>query len=391
MKICYLCADPGIPVFGRKGSSTHVREACLALLEAGHDVRLICANAGGDSRGRDRIETLEVARPTSKKLGFDLRHALVDRNVSRALGDTVRSWRPDAIYERYSLYGRAGGRAARRFGLPHILELNALLSVELADRIRMPPLASAVERRIIRRARHVIVVSEPLRSEAAKLRNSDDEITMTPTAVNTERFNPEIDATGLKQELGLEGKFVIGYVGALTGWHGIKLLYGLVEELTKRGATDFVVFVVGGNPERLAKHRARTDERGLSDRLIFHGSVPHDEIPRAVRVMDVGLVPDTTPWSAPVKLFEYLASGVPAIAARYPAVEAAMDDGQEGLLFQPKSVAAMADAIEKAMGDPELLKTLGGNARERTVKDYSWGGAVTQIEAILKSQHLPGR
>jgi len=386
MKICYLCADPGIPTFGRKGSSTHVREACMALIEAGHEVRLICANAGGDGRGRDRVETIEVSRPTSKKLGFDLRHALVDRNIRKALDDTVRSWRPDAIYERYTLYGRAGGRAAQRFDLAHILELNALLSNELANRIRMRPLASAAERRIIRRARHVVVVSDPLRAEVADLRGHGNDVSMTPTAVNTDRFNPELDAADLKRELGLEGKFVIGYVGALTGWHGIKLLYGLVEELTRRGASDFVVFLMGGDPERLAKHRARAKEQGLEDRLIFHGSVPHDEIPRYIRVMDVGMVPDTTPWSAPVKLFEYLASGVPAVAARYPAVEAAMADGQEGLLFEPKSIEAMASAIEKAMSDPAHLTQMGRNARERTEKDYSWPNAVAQIKQIFESQ-----
>jgi hypothetical protein len=111
MKILYVCADPGIPLHGRKGCSTHVRETCLALIELGHQVKIVCSNVKGD-QAEDRLDVDYVPPFTSRKLGFDFRHILLDRRIAKRLTEQVEAWRPDALYERYSLYSRAGTQVA---------------------------------------------------------------------------------------------------------------------------------------------------------------------------------------------------------------------------------------------------------------------------------------
>ena len=49
MKAAYVCADPGVPVFGRKGSSTHARAIATALVRRGVAVELFAARTGGEA------------------------------------------------------------------------------------------------------------------------------------------------------------------------------------------------------------------------------------------------------------------------------------------------------------------------------------------------------
>src|SRR5687767_10506338 len=48
MRIAYICADPGVPIFGRKGSSIHVQEVIRALIGQGAAVELFATRRGGD-------------------------------------------------------------------------------------------------------------------------------------------------------------------------------------------------------------------------------------------------------------------------------------------------------------------------------------------------------
>ncbi|MCE5230965.1 glycosyltransferase family 4 protein [bacterium] len=387
MKICYLCADPGIPIFGRKGCSTHVRETCSVLTELGNEVRLLCSNPAGDRDGAEgcgTLDTVAVEPPRSRKLGFDLRHVVLDYRFGKALERLIEEWRPDAIYERYSLYSRAGLHAARRHNLPRLLEVNAFLTREQQDRIRLAPLARMVERGIIRSAPRVIVVSEPLRKEVASLGVPINAVVRMPMAVNLEKFNPTIDGAEVRRRHGLEDRFVIGYVGTLAGWHGLKLLEEVAEKLRDGGAAPFAFMIVGGEGHKLDENRERVRGRGLGDLIRFIGSVPYEDVPRHIRAMDAAVVPDTTYWSSPAKLFEYQASGVPVLAPSYPAIHDALDHGREGFIFKPLDTGEMARLIMQMMGDREKLKAMSEAARRRAERDHSWRYNGERIMELFK-------
>ena len=391
MKICYICADPGVPIFGRKGCSTHVRETCLALLALGHDLRLICSNADGDAAESSKLALTKVEPYRSRKLGFDLRHILLDRRIERQVERTIEEWKPDAIYERYSLYSRSGTRLAKRRGLAHLLEVNALMTEEQSDRLKIMPLARRYERKIFSQASHVIVVSEPLREKVIALGANEHKISRMPMAVNVSHFNPSVDGSELRKSLGLQDRFVIGYAGTLTGWHGIDLLYDLAGHLKARGLKDFTILVVGGDERRLLMHRQKVKDQGLVGVLEFVGAVPYAEVPKYLRAMDVALVPDTSYWSSPAKLFEYEACGIPVLAPRYPAVEIAMTHAAEGYIFPPRDTKEMARLVHELHNDRHLRLAMGRQGRATAEKYHSWEIHGHKIIEILQSQisHSP--
>ena len=372
MKICYLCADPGIPILGRKGCSTHVRETCLILSRMGHQVKVLCSNVEGDASLAADLDIIPIEPFRSRKLGFDLRHMLLDRRLWRTMRSVVHDWQPDAIYERYSLYSRTGGKAARRFGLPRLLELNAFLTQEQSTRIKLPWLARRVERSIIRSARRVIVVSEPLRREVNELGVPFDAIAKMPMAVNLDQFNPSHDGSAVRKSHELEGRFIIGYVGTLSGWHGIKLLYDMARRMIELDAPPFAFLIVGGEGRKLEQHRLMAREKGLDDAIRFVGSVPHDDVPEHIRAMDAAIVPDTTYWSSPAKLFEYQACGVPVLAPSYPAIHEVLDHGVEGFIYPAADTDKMAESALNLMRDPDACLRMGRAAHRRAERDHSW-------------------
>lgn len=389
MKILYLCTDPGIPVLGRKGCSTHIRETIVALQELGHEVRLLCSNAAGDPLAAQGLAIETVEPPRSRKLGFDLRHILLDRRISARLEALIHDWQPDAIYERYSLYSRAGQRMAAKYKLPRLMELNAFLTKEQAQRIRCGWLARSVERSIIRKAPRVIVVSEPLRREVNELGLAFSAIAKMPMAVNLVKFNPAIDGSEVRRQHGLDDRFVIGYVGTLAGWHGIRLLYEMARELKSITAAPFSFLIVGGDDRKLEEHRTLAREQGLDDVIRFIGSVPHEDVPRHLRAMDAAIIPDTTYWSSPAKLFEYQASGIPVLAPEYPAILEALDNGVEGLIFTPRDIRAMAAAAQKMMAEPAHRVLMGEAARRRAEREHSWSHNAAEIIRIYGELGAP--
>lgn len=388
MKILYLCTDPGIPIYGRKGCSTHVRETVYALQDLGHAVRVVCTNRDGDRESCAPIEIVPLEPYRSRKLGFDLRHILLDRRAHVALEAQIAEWKPDALYERYSLYCRAGERVARRHRLPRLLEVNAFLTREQSERIKMHWLAKIIERRIIAGAPHIIVVSAPLVRDVAKLGVDPLAISRMPMAVNLDKFHPGADGSAVRERHGLQGKFVIGYVGTLAGWHGIRLLYDLAHELIRREASPFAFLIVGGEPEKVALHRKKTAEAGLDGILNFIGSVVHEAVPEHIRAFGAAIVPDTTYWSSPAKLFEYQACAIPVLAPDYSAIHSAMESGREGFIFPPENVAAMADAAQRLMADPAMREAMGKAGRARAEAEHSWRANAEAIVHLIEKTRI---
>lgn len=372
MRILYICADHGIPLYGRRGCSTHVRETCRGLQAAGHEVVLLMSQMGDADGFEQDLEVIQVDPPRSKKMGYDLRNLWHNLAVYRAAKRIAKDRKIDAVYERLSLYSLAGDWIGARLKLPRIVEINAFLSVEHRDKIHFPRLARAVERRIAHRAPALIVVSPPLADMLKTMDVADERIVDMPIAVDVSLFRPNAEAgRAAREKWGLGERFVVGYVGGLAEWHGISMLYDIARGV-RETRQDFVLFVVGGKSHEVEEHRRKVQEAGLGEHLIFAGSVPYLDVPSTINAMDTALVPDTLEWTCPTKMFEYQASGIPTIAPKYPAILGAMDHGGEGLLFKPRDIGGIVKAIGTLADDRDACQTMGEKARERVIGTHSW-------------------
>ena len=106
------------------------------------------------------------------------------------------------------------------------------------------------------------------------------------------------------------------------------------------------------------------------------GAAPYD--PRRLRPLRLGFY-----WS-PLKIFEYMASGLPTVTIpRHPLGEI-VREGREALHFREGDEADLARVLERLAGDPSLRARLGTQARARVVESYSWARHCEQLEGVLR-------
>ncbi|MBN1476997.1 glycosyltransferase family 4 protein [Candidatus Sumerlaeota bacterium] len=381
MRILYVCQDAGIPAFGRKGASTHIREVCRAWVNMGHRIHLVCADLGPDRDPTLDIECTTVPPLRHKLLGADLRGLLTDRRFARTLPRVAQAFRPDLIYERHSLYTGAATALAKRLGIGHILETNALLSDEQRDRLHHPRWAARRERRAFERTDCLITVSPQLAAACRAWGIPAEKIHTLPMAVDPGHFHPRPRDPAQRAQWGWTPEHtVVGYLGALTGWHRTDLLLGAAACIAERFPLMRLLFL-GGSPHHTEKYRELAADMGLAERTLFLGSRPYREVPEILAEFDLGVVPGAHQWSTPTKMFEYGAMGIPFIAPGTENIRAVMDDHVTCRLFEAGEQGALAEALAQLLGDAEARRRLSEGGLARVLERHTWE---RHAEALLE-------
>ncbi|NNG03002.1 MAG: glycosyltransferase family 4 protein [Inquilinus sp.] len=390
MKIAYISADRGIPVFGPKGGAVHIRELVGTFASLGHDVHLIAARRG-ESDGESVAATIvEVTPPDhadgthgsgdkrqdQERTGLAVADAIADR-----LLDLHAAGPFDLLYERYSLWSAAGCRAAARLGIPCVVEVNAPLVLEQRKyrRLVLGDRAEAIEGEVFATAHAVVTVSDEVRNYALG-RGADPARTyVVPNGVDPERFRPAVRPMPLAAA---DDRFVVGFSGSLKPWHGLEPLMEAFSLLARR-REDYHLLVVGEGPMR-QWIEGFVRGAGLADRVTLTGWVSHDDLPRWLRLMDVAVAPYppiSDFYFSPLKVFEYLAAGRPTVASEIGQIGGLIEDGATGLLVRPGDVADLAAAIERLHGGPALRRRIG-QAAARRAQDFTWQGNARRIIEI---------
>jgi len=174
---------------------------------------------------------------------------------------------------------------------------------------------------------------------------------------------------------------VVGFVGSLSKRQGLETLLRAVNELRY---LDLCLLLVGRG-EKEIKLKMYVKEYKLENHVIFTGEVPYSEIPAYIASMDIAILPDTSLYASPVKIFEYMAMSKAIIAPRKGQVEEVIKDGEEGILVKPGSKEELKKAILKLYKDKELREKMGKKAREKVEKSYTWRHNAEKIIKIFES------
>lgn len=372
MRIAYVCADPGVPVFGRKGASVHVQEVLRVLLARGARVDLFCRRTGGEPDETLRgVRVHELPRPTAADVAA---RELTCLRGDEEMADALRAAGPfDLVYERYSLWSRAGMAYARGAGVPGVLEVNAPLVDEQARHRGLVHRAeaTAVVSDAARDASVVVAVSAPVAAWVRATTGVED-VLVQPNGVDVERIRPAASSGP---------PFTVGFVGTLKPWHGVDVLVRAFA--THADAhPDSRLLLVGEGPERDVL-TAQVRELGLERSVRFTGAVDPAEIPRWLHRMDVAVAPypaETDHYFSPLKIYEYLAAGLPVVASRIGQVAGVLVHDHDGVLVPPGDADALAAELTALHEDEERRTRLGRVAR-RTAERHTWADVVTKTFA----------
>ena len=381
------------------GQAVHIRSMIEAFRAEGHLVReaaLVEKAAEGEAEGAPTASPTTASPPATKASGFSpwslLGHTprfireLAEYGYSLpATGRLVRAARdfaPDVIYERYAFANLAGVRAAKRLGLPLILEVNSPMVEELTRTrgLSFPRTAQRLEKAAFCGADRVCVVTAVLGEMLVEMGVERDRLLVTPNGVHLKHYsNPDPQAA--RKDLGIAATDgpILGFVGYYRDWHRLDLV---IDGLASGGdLAEAHLVLVGAGPVE-ATLRQLAQKRSVQDRVHFAGTRPHAAIPGILPAFDVALVPAINPYASPLKLHEYMAARLATVAPDQPNLREVLTDGEDALLVPPGDGDALLDALGKLVRDKELRVRLGSAARATIEsRDLTWRGNARRVAA----------
>src|SRR5205807_294105 len=87
-------------------------------------------------------------------------------------------------------------------------------------------------------------------------------------------------------------------------------------------------------------------------------------------------------YFSPLKVFEYMAAGLPVVASRIGQLTDVIQHERSGLLCPPGSAAACAEAVDRLRGDPVLREYLGSQARGAVLQKHTWEAVVKRVLSL---------
>jgi len=377
MRLLYVALDQKVP--GTLGGSVHVRAVAEGLAALGHEVHVAAQPGGAFPAGS--VTWHALAPPFGQT---HLRWAR--RGAVEALGRQIGA---ALVMERYHNFGGEGVLAARRLRVPAVLEVNAPV-------IDYPGSAKS------RFDRALLV--EPMRRWRERLCRLTD-LFVTPTrnilprwvdrrrvleiewGADVDDFRP--GATGPLPFSRDPDHITCVFAGAFRSWHGVAQLTAALTRLHAAGDQRFGALLIGDGPERARAERAARDVPAIR----FTGAMAHDMLPAALACGDIGVAPFDPHrhgplqlgfyWS-PLKIFEYMATGLPVVAPALPRLKGLITNGCEGLLYDPRDPRSLDRALV-ALADRRTRERMGAAARERVVRDFSWDAHCRQLERRLRA------
>ena len=339
------------------GAARFAERLAAGLAARGHDVHVSAPSIGHRHHGTfvEQVEgqAITVHRLPSWRwyphdwLTFVL--PWMSKHYARRVLDEIT---PDVVHiQSHIVIGRGLAREARKRGIP-IVATNHVMAENIIDFTTLPPLLDEVflklawddAERTLKMAR---AVTTPTRKAADFLESTIDVHGVIPISCGIDKANYTPDLAPREHRRVL-------FVGRLTTEKHVDVTLQAIAKLVPE--LDVVFDVVGGGDQR-HKLEQLAAKLGIADRVTFYGKVPEDELRAAYTRADVFVISSIAELQS-IATMEAMASGLPVIGADAVALPHLIHDGENGYLFPPGDVDALADRIRTVLtaDDAEYLR-----------------------------------
>jgi glycosyltransferase involved in cell wall biosynthesis len=196
--------------------------------------------------------------------------------------------------------------------------------------------------------------------------------------------------TALRARYGLASRRLVVYTGNYERRQGLPELIQAMAAVRAR-YPQCLLLVVGGEPEQVDALQARIEADGLADAVRLIGARPPDTMPEYMGLAEVLVSPRLEPYTTPLKIFSYMASGRPIVATDLPTHTQVLD--AEAAILVPPTPAGLAEGILRALEDPVGAAALGRRARHVVETRYTFAGFKRRLAecyaAVLGSTTAP--
>jgi len=242
-----------------------------------------------------------------------------------------------------------------------------------------------LENFLYKRAKHILVNSPAYRDYMLAKGVPENKVTYIAYGTDIEMFNPSIDGSATRKELGVDDKFMVLYAGALGQANDIDTLLRAAGRLQGEEKICFVLF---GDGKERARLEAEAKSRGLRN-VIFAGTRPKKDMPRIVASADLCLaILQNIPafrTTYPNKVFDYMAAGRASIIVIDGITRDLIEASHGGAYVQPNDDKQLAETILDLSNNLDIVKQMGQNARDYLVKHLDRRDKLNETLNLLKS------
>lgn len=370
-------------------------KVCRELTDAGWEVHMVARNRDGRPL-EEALEECTVHRMAPwSMLGPRLDAAsqfpaFFNPRWKRLITTTGRRRSVQAILVRDLPLAPTAIGAGRRLGVPVVLDMAenypamirdlwATGSTRFGDRlIRNPRLVERVERYVLSRVHHTLVVVEESRDRLISLGVPAEAISVvsnTPSLTRVEEFaslasdRPE-GASAASPDRPLR----LVYLGLMEEARGVATaIEGLAS--ARRAGVSATLELIGDGRAR-SDFQALARGHGMDDEVVrFRGFLPYARALAEVARADAGLIPhfanESWQTTIPNKLFDYMSLGLPVISSDVRPVARVLAETGAGLTFRDRDAADFARVVTHFAADPDR-QSMGGRGLEAVRRKYHW-------------------
>ena len=373
-------------------------------VEQGHDVTVVTSSSRlpaeyqehvfsrGDVEG---IDVRSVRVTYSNYMSYTRRIWSFLLFTAGATWIAMRAPKPDVVFATSTPLTVAvpGYLCARLRGVPFVLEIRDLwpeAAIQMGALRRTGVLArgaKALERYLYRHSERLIGLSPGMVEGMLADGAPADRVTMVPNCADLDLFQPGPKDADLVARYGLEGRFVVGYTGAIGPSNAVEAIVPQAAKALRDRGRDDIVFLIAGDGRSVPALREMVERDGLHN-VILAGSVPKAEVPRITRTADLlmTLFADVRilATNSPNKFFDGLASGRPMIVNSAGWTKDLVEKNDAGVYVPATDGEALADAIERLADDPEARARMGAHARALADRDFGRDAAAEEVLGALR-------
>lgn len=348
-------------------SSRLVRDghAVLAVLPYQGPLRAELEASGVEVLVHRRLPVITRSRTRSVRGGLSL---LLDIPASVIwLCRLSGRFQPDVVHSNTALI-LSPGIAARLSRIPHVWHVREFFA-EFGKLWRL------YQWYMYALADTLVCVSSPVAQQYAR-RILKKKVLVIHNGFPQEEFGPvetaRVDA--FRRKYGLEGCRLVGVVGRIkAGRKGQDVFVHAVAQL--KGKFPGVRYVLIGSPfpgneEHWVRLQTLISELGLENDVVYTGDVA--DIKAAYAALDVSVLPSALPEPFGGVVIESMAMGKPVVGTRHGGTVEQVDEEVTGILVPPGDAGALASAIARLLGDPDLMRQMGNAGRERFLQRFEF-------------------
>ncbi len=372
------------PFFADRGCHVRILGEIKALQNQGDDVLLCTYHLGRDIENIETIRTLRIPWYQKLSAGPSIHKFYIDFLLLWKVLQACKSFQPSILHAHLHEGIVIGKLASWWHKIPMVADLQGSLTEEILDHGFIPrwewlsSIVQWIEKKVNETPLHLIA-SATRTTQLVTEKFGVTNISTIGDGVDLEVFYPRPEDLELKSSLGIdqEDKVVV-FIGVLTAYQGIDLLLDAATLVLK----DFpmVKFLIIGFPEKA--YREKSVSMGLEAHVLFTGKIDYADAPRYLSLGHVAVSPKISSSEANLKLFTYMAMGLPSVVFDNSVNREIL--GDLGVYATNGELIPFANAIVKLLRDPERARQLGEGCYQKASAEYSWKAVGCALKAVYK-------